>query len=295
MGQGIAKTAVGSQAHACCSWEVLAAGWLPGTSGVSCGCRDHLTQNSHPQVPAPSLGVRVQHELLGVNTGLVPPGGSGENLVPVSSSSAQCPFPIIQVSNGQLIITPGHSGPSCPPLHSWDPGVKLGLAWVEVARSSPCFKISCLALLVLLCCIRKCSQGPRIGMWILLEGCHPASHRVTGPPPQPVVSGGNPRVKLSVPTGPGMGVRVGWPDWGAGRIQGGAHTGVGLGATGGPRPHTPTAGCPSPSPVPSSGQPGGTAGSPGPALSVDPAPRVSALSCLFHHISCPAVMGSTFF
>ena len=113
--------------------------------------------------------------------------------------------------------------------------MKLGLPWVGVARSSPCFKISCLALLVLLCCIRKCSQGPRIGVWILLEGCHPASHRVTGPPPQPVVSGGNPQVKLSAPTGPGMGMRVGRPDLGAGRIQGGGPHRCRAGSHGGPQ------------------------------------------------------------
>lgn len=126
---------------------MLAAGWPPRASGVSCGCRDHLTPSSHLQVPAHSLGVRVQHGLLGVKTQVSPGwsllGGSGENLVPVSSSSARRSFPIIQVGNGQLNITPHHSDWALLPcLHGWDPGVRLGLPWVGVVRSSPCLRLA---------------------------------------------------------------------------------------------------------------------------------------------------------
>ena len=49
----------------------------------------------------------------------------------------------------------------------------------------------------------------------------------------------------------------GAPDLGVqGEFREGSHTGVGLGATGDPRPQPCMAGCPSPSPIRSSGEPG---------------------------------------
>ena len=222
-------------------------------------------------------------------TRLVPPGGSGENLVPVSSFSARRPFPIIQVGNSQLNITPSHSDWALlPRLHGWDPGVKLGLPWVGVARSSPCLRLAACHSWFPFSASGNVHRVPGLG--------HGSSWKGVNLPPtgsQVPLPGLWCLVRLSAPVGTGMG----GPDLGVqGEFREGPHTGVGLGATGDPRPHPCTAGCPSPSPVHSSGQPGETVGSPGPPLlSMDPVPRVSALSCLFHHISCPAVMGNTFF